>query len=74
MIPKHKLTKAQQRLLDRLPQDGSPKRLTGRARSMVEALERAGLVDADWDLEIRVIGKAVERVTVRRKIVTSEEQ
>lgn len=66
MSPKR--TKAQQALLDRLPPDGSPKNLNGRARSMVEALAKEGAITYEYDLRPSAIGKWSEIYTVRRVV------
>lgn len=58
------MTPAQQRLLDRVRADGQVV-LNGRARRTVEALERAGLVEVEWDLVLHGGGRATERIVVR---------
>lgn len=43
------------------------KRYNGRARSRVQALEKAGLVDVDWDLQISADGSSRWVITVTPK-------
>jgi hypothetical protein len=54
-----KLTKAQQRYLDRVRLAGRLV-LTGRARRPIEALENAGLVAVDWDMRLHVKGNGLD--------------
>lgn len=62
-----KRTKAQQVLLDRLPLDGSPKNFNGRARSMVEALAKEGVITYEYDLRpAGRTGRYTEVYKVRR--------
>lgn len=62
----HKLTQPQRRLLTRVRETGQLI-MNGRARSMIEALEAAGLVDAVWDLDITSTGSTRWRITVTPK-------
>jgi hypothetical protein len=58
-----KLTKAQQRYLDRVRSEGRLV-LTGRARRPIEALENAGLVAVDWDMRLQAKGNGMEATTL----------
>ncbi len=50
--PEAGLTGPQRRLLARLREAGKPLVFNYRAASMIDALQAAGLVDADWDADL----------------------
>lgn len=60
------LTYAQEDLLEKVRRDGV-RIFNGRARKTIEALEKAGLVTVEWDLDIRAGGSSAWRITVRPK-------
>ena len=63
------LTPAQKRLLNEVRQRGHAT-YNGRARPVIEALERAGLVTVDWDMQPHVKGNGISlswRITVHSR-------
>lgn len=59
-----RLTEPQRRLYQSVV-DAGVRRFNGRAARMIEALERAGLVTADWDLHLGALGGSLWRIEVR---------
>jgi hypothetical protein len=60
------MTEAQQRILAEVA--SGPRTYNGRARKPIEALERLGLVQVDWDMRPQAKGNGLEltwRITVR---------
>jgi hypothetical protein len=66
MLAEKLLTIPQRKLLAEVRKDGS-RVYNGRARSRIEALEAAGLVTADWDMELLADGGTLWRITVEPK-------
>lgn len=69
-----KLTEPQRRMLAEIRAAGGTKTYNGRARKTLEALEAAGLVEYDYELDAHANGRYTERFfDVKARPMTSEE-